>query len=73
MYKPAPPLNILGIYLDNGPTNEETKIAHEKIVNKVKERWGEECIIMGDLNYAINEAFSLEVSMENSALTFLWT
>ena len=48
--------NIIGVYQETGITNDEADEAHKVLKNKVTKRvdLGEVCLVMGDMNAAIN-------------------
>ena len=51
-----PPTNIIGFYQETGITNDEADEAHKVLKNEVT-KWvdlGEVCLVMGDMNAAIN-------------------
>ena len=52
-----PPTNIIGVYQQTGITAEQSEDAHRVLRNKVKkyEESGQVCILIGDVNAAIND------------------
>ena len=52
----VPPLNIIGVYLEPTNTNDVAEATQKVLTDKVQRRvdMGENCVIVGDMNAAIN-------------------